>query len=294
MLDSKALTFLTVCEEMNFTRAAACLHITQPAVTQQIHSLEEYYGVPLFEFSGKKFELTLYGRLVYEELRGIRNNDIYIKERILEIKDRHASVNMGATLTVGEYMMSGHIAEFLKKYPDADISMQVANTHELLRMLDDGEIDFAVLEGNYPRNAYRHLLISEEKYAGICAFDSPLGKSTGYSLAELKSQHLILREKGSGTRDIFEDILEENDMSVGDFAGVTVIGNMRAIIELVRSGCGISFLYTDAVKDMIREKKIRQIHVKGFPVLHEISAVWKNDNLQDRYLRDMIYSLFRL
>ena len=292
MLDMKAITYIAVCEEMNFTRAAERLNITQPAVTQQIHALEEYYGVPLFEFTGKKFRLTQYGALIYEELKGMRNSDTFLKERISDLKNRRAVVNMGATLTVGEFMMTDHIASYLRRHADADVSMKVANTQDLLGMLDDGEIDLAVLEGNFRKSDYRHMLISEEEFAGICAPDSEVPRSE-CGLGDLVGSRLILREKGSGTRDIFEEQLEKYDMSVSDFTGVTTIGNMRAVIELVRSGCGITFLYVDAVKEMLKNKELRRIKVKGFPVKHEISAVWKKDILQDKYIKDVICDTFK-
>ena len=292
MLDAKAVTYMTVCEEMNFTRAAEKLNITQPAVTQQIHALEEYYGVPLFEFTGKRFRLTQYGTIIYEELKGMRNGDIYLKERISDLKNRHTVVNMGATLTVGEFMMAEHITSYLREHADADVSMKVANTQELLGMLDNGEIDFAVLEGNFRKSEYRHMLISEEEFAGICAPDSTVTRAE-CMLRDLTDNRLILREKGSGTRDIFEEQLEKNDMSVSDFTGITTIGNMRAVIELVRSGCGITFLYTDAVKELVRNKELRNIKVKGFPVKHEISAVWKKDMLQDKYIKEVIRDMFK-
>ncbi len=292
MLDMKAITYIAVCEEMNFTRAAERLNITQPAVTQQIHALEEYYGVPLFEFTGKKFRLTQYGALIYEELKGMRNSDTFLKERISDLKNRRAVVNMGATLTVGEFMMTDHIASYLRRHADADVSMKVANTQDLLEMLDNGEIDLAVLEGNFRKSDYRHMLISEEEFAGICAPDSEVPRRE-CGLGDLTGSRLILREKGSGTRDIFEEQLEKYDMSVSDFNGVTTIGNMRAVIELVRSGCGITFLYVDAVKELLKNKELRRIKVKGFPVRHEISAVWKKDILQDKYIRDVICDMFK-
>lgn len=292
MLDLKAETYLCVCNEMNFTRAAAALNITQPAVTQQIHALEEYYGVPLFEFEGKKFHLTRYGELIRDSLTSMRNNDKYLRERIGIMKSRHDFINMGATLTVGEYMMSDYLASYLTSHPSADISMSVANTSSLLARLDEGTIDFAVLEGNYSGPDYEHRLIFEANFIGICAADFSL-PGRRLKLSDLTDTRLILREPGSGTRDILEAALEADRLSVNEFANITTIGDMRAIIELVSKGCGITFLYERAVSPLIKAGRLKRLPVKGFPLRHEISAVWRRDNLQGKYIEKVIDELVK-
>lgn len=308
MLDQKAETFLCVCNEMNFTKAAAVLHITQPAVTQQIHALEEYYGVPLFSFSGKKFVLTVYGEMIRSSLSSMHSNGKYLCEHILAVKDRREIINMGATLTVSEYMMSDYLSSYLCAHPSADISMATANTGELLTRLDKGQIDFAVLEGNYSGSLYSHRCIINADFIGIISGDPKYAlpaqtaasqslsrkvrSDSMLSLSDLTDTRLLLREPGSGTRDIFENALSAAGLSVGDFSYVTAIGDMRAIIELVKSGCGITFLYERAVRDMLRDGCIRKLPVQGFPIKHEISAVWRKDNLQGKYIEGLIGELF--
>ena len=290
MLDLKTETYLCVCREMNFTRAAEALNITQPAVTQQIHALEEYYGVPLFEFEGKKFHMTEYGLMIRDSLISMQNNERYLRERLNVMKSRHELINMGATLTVGEYMMSDCLASYLASHPSADVSMQVANTSTLLSRLDDGTIDFAVLEGNYSRSEYKHRLVFNEDFIGICSADCSLaGRSL--CLSDLSDTRLILREPGSGTRDILEEALDSAGVSINDFSNVTTIGDMRAIIALVIKNCGITFLYERAVSPLLKAGQIKRLSINGFPIRHEISAVWRSDNLQGKYIEGLIDEL---
>ncbi len=133
MLDYRTLTFLTVCQEMNFTRAAKKLHISQPAVSQHMQYLEEYYGVKLFRFVGKSILLTDAGKLLKRSLTALHNNELYLKEQLAFLTDKKRTLHFGATLTVGEFMIARPLADFLKLHKDADVSVTVANTAQLLR-----------------------------------------------------------------------------------------------------------------------------------------------------------------
>ncbi|MEG0662858.1 MAG: LysR family transcriptional regulator, partial [Anaerovoracaceae bacterium] len=154
MLDIKVETFLTVCKVLNFTKAAKILNITQPAVSMHIKHLEEYYHAPLFQFEGKHFHLTKYGQLLYESLSSMRNNEKQLKDQLRIIKSRNNIINMGATLTVGEFMISRPIGRYLQENPDTEVTVTVSNTKELLAKLDLGQIDFAILEGDFPKSTY--------------------------------------------------------------------------------------------------------------------------------------------
>ena len=147
MLDHRVLTFLTVCDELNFTRAAQKLHISQPAVSQHIQYIEDYYQVQAFRFQGKRIFLTEAGILLRDSLTSLYNNEMYLKEQLMSITDLKYRVHFGATLTVGEFMIAEPLSHFLAAHPDSDLSVTVANTELLLQKLDAGEIDFAILEG---------------------------------------------------------------------------------------------------------------------------------------------------
>ena len=130
MLDNRTITFLTVCKEMNYTRAAEKLNISQPAVSQHIQYMEDYYGVRLFRFIGKKLILTDAGRLLQRSLTALHNNEIYLKEQLSFINDKKQTLRFGATLTVGDFMIARPLSDFLAKHKGADISVTVANTKD--------------------------------------------------------------------------------------------------------------------------------------------------------------------
>lgn len=290
MLDNRTLTFLTVCHEMNYTRAAEKLHITQPAVSQHIQYIEEYYGVKLFQFHGKQMQLTDEGKLLYLSLTNLHNNEIYLKEQLSAMTDKKKTLRFGATLTVGEFMIAKPLSNFLHKYPGAKISVMVANTKELLLKLDSGEIDFAILEGDFPKTLYAHKPYLIENFIPICSKLYPL-PDTAVTLSSLTKECLLLREEGSGTRSILEFALQSHDISFADFPNIITIGNMHAIKDMVIAGCGISFLYESAVRQELAEGSLYQIPLQDFSLRHEISIVWKKNTLFELSLLEIFDAL---
>ena len=289
MLDNRTITFLTVCKEMNYTRAAEKLNISQPAVSQHIQYMEDYYGVRLFRFIGKKLILTDAGRLLQRSLTALHNNEIYLKEQLSFINDKKQTLRFGATLTVGDFMIARPLSDFLAKHKGADISVTVANTKELLQKLDSGEIDFAILEGDYPKTLYNHQPYIIDNFIPICGKKYPFAAPA--RLSDLIGERLILRESGSGTRMILEHMLIENGISLEDFSNVITIGNMSAIKDMVIAGCGITFLYKSAVSRELSEGTIREIPI-SIGMQHEISVVWQKNRLFEQQVLEVINEAF--
>ena len=134
VLDFRVETFLAVCQTENFTRAAQLLHITQPAVSQHIHALEEQYGAKLFRYEGKQLFLTPAGRLLQQTAATMRHDARHLEEEIRQLSARR-EIHFGATLTIGEYLMPGVLCRLLEREPDLQLRMTAANTAELETVL---------------------------------------------------------------------------------------------------------------------------------------------------------------
>lgn len=160
MIDFRITTFITVCRCMNFTKAAEQLNITQPAVTQHIHYLEAYYGVKLFAFEGKKMHITKAGEVLYQAAVTMKHDETYLKESFNTINHGRERLIFGATLTIGEFVIAEHLKAFLDLHSDSEVRMIVGNTSELLHKLSIGEIDFAIVEGNFAKGEYDTLVYS--------------------------------------------------------------------------------------------------------------------------------------
>lgn len=293
MLDNRLQTFLTLCETRNYTKTAQKLNMTQPAVSQHIQYLENYYQVVLISEKGKNFSLTEEGIALQEYVRTLKANSERILPLLHRIKNHVKPLNFGATLTIGEYTVPAILNQIFKEDPETNISMVVENTLVLQEMLWDGKIDFALLEGHFDKNQFEYNLISNETFIGVCSPENKVA-SKANDLEELLEQNLILRESGSGTRDILEHALYNQNLGINDFKRKIEIGNMNAIKELCHQNTGITFMYKEAVKKEIEEGYLKEIPIRHFNISHPFNFVYlKNspDKAQIEYWFEKIIHL---
>lgn len=263
-------TFLALCDTMNYHQAAERLHITQPAVTQHIRYLEQHYGCKLFTYNGRRLIKTEQA-IVLERSAHAMN---YQEERLrmaLQAQTTH-TLSIGATKTIGEFVIGAQVARYLKQ-PGNQLSVVVDNTARILDCLDRGELDFALIEGYFSRSTYGSRLYREEIFVGLCARGHPLANRT-VPLEQLWSENLILREEGSGTREILETILREHNHTITDFARVTCISNFGLLERLIADDCGITFAYAAAAEG---NDRLAQFTVEGWEVSREFNYVFLRD-----------------
>lgn len=291
MLDFRHETFLTLCSCTSFTEAAALLHITQPAVSQHIKYLEEFYGCKLIDTANRKTRLTPQGELLKEFALTVFADSKHFKENISQVQTDTMKFSFGATLSIGEYVMPDILSRLLAQYPEMKFHMSVANTQVLLERLNHGELDFIVVEGLFDKSEYDSTLFSLEKFVPVC---SPHSKLTNreVSFKDLTQSRLILREQGSGTREIFENILQKNNYSLHAFEKIVEIGNMAAIKKMVSDDLGITFMFEVAGKKELESGELAVIKIPGFSELREFNFVLLKDSFfRERYMK--IYELLK-
>lgn len=282
MLDFRMDTLVMVCKYMNFTKAAEKLNITQPAVSQHIRYLEENYCIKIFQYEGKRMSLTKEGEILLNAITTIKHDDVFLREKLNELKKEQHRLIFGTTLTIGEFVIPGHLAAYLKKYPDTSVQMVVSNTYRLLEKINSGEIDFALIEGYFTKSEYDYLIYSREKYIGVCGPEFKF--SNKETIEDLLPERLIIREPGSGTREILERLLGEKNLVVNDFKNLVEVSNMNAIKALVESNCGITFLYEVAAREEIKAGRLKEIKLREFDVTHDFTFVWRKGSIfADRY-----------
>lgn len=279
MLDFRINTFLTVCQTMNFTKAAEELHITQPTVSQHIHYLEDYYKTSLFTYQNRQLALTGAGKILQERLLRMKNDETTIQKELHENNERIKTLSIGVTMTIGEYAISGALAGYLKANPDTNIHLHYGNTKQLLQLLDNGQISFALVEGYYPKEFYDHKKYITEDYIAVCASSHTFQCGTPHHLKDLLAERLLVREEGSGTRNILERNLSPKGLSISDFIHYTQVENMHTIIELLKKDCGISFLYKIAVKEELAKHTLKEIKLRDFSMKHDFDFIWTKGSI---------------
>lgn len=244
-MEQKLETFLVLCRTLHYGRAAEQLHLSQPAVSKHIQALESQYGVQLFSYTGRRLTKTRQGEILEQYAESLQYNE----ERLLEQlrKEPRRILRVGATKSIGDYVLLPYIQRFLSQSQNR-IELLVDNTAHLLELLKQGKLDFVVSEGIFDRQHYDWMLFRNEPYVGICSKNHPFAGKI-IPVSELFTERVILREKGSGTREILERALLAEGYDADAFAEQICISSFEIIKTLVSDGGGISFLYEAVVKN---------------------------------------------
>ena len=202
-MDSKLHTFLVLCQTMNYRLAAERLHLSQPAVTKQIQALEQLLQTKLFCYDGHTLHKT--EKCLLLEQYAISMQYQFEELQLAIAEKARTLLRIGATKTIGDYVLIDAIKDYLQD-PSHELSLVVNNTKHLLQMLDENQLDFAIIEGTFSKTKYDSYLLRMEPFVGICAKDHPFCEKH-IPVENLLKETIIVREEGSGTRRIFEERL---------------------------------------------------------------------------------------
>jgi len=272
IFDFKIKTFLTLCNTMNFTKAAQQLHITQPAVSQHIKLLQEQLDVQLFNYKGRQLTLTEAGMRLKTFTLSLQQ-DINRFSNNLQNSEEQPLLCFGATRTIGEFTLPPLLEKMIANKPQRKLSLYIDNTEILLEMLDTGKIDFAFIEGAFDKTSYSYRLFSHQNFIAIGSKEVQK-RYPKAKLEQLFEERLIIREKGSGTRKVLEQILNERGLTTESFSHIDEIGNPNVIKYLVEQDKGISFMYEEGAKEAIKEDKIVKLDIQGWQVIREFNFVY--------------------
>ena len=282
MLDYRTHTFLAVVRAGSFTRAAEELHVTQPAVSQHVRQLETHYGCTLFSKTGRGVEPTRAGQLLYQALDAERNDEDRLRAELDALrgeKDARPPLRLGCTRTIADYVAPRLLAQHLVRHPGEHVLMRTGNTAELVALIDAGEIDFALVEGYFDRKMFEGAPFSREPYLAVAA-----SGERPASITDLLGNRLVLREPGSGTREILERHLAARDLAVDDFAGVIELASIPTIKACVAAGAGVSFMYRVAVESELASGTLADATPPDFAIEHDFRLIWqRGSRYADRY-----------
>ena len=278
MLDYRIETFLTLYDQMNYRKTAEILNMTQPGVTQHIHYLENYYGVKLFEYNGRQLTRTRQAEFLKRHFDSVRAEETALREGF--VRTDEVRFRVGATKTIGEFVIVPAVRAFLAR-EDHSMELTVDNTENLLNMLSRGELDFAVIEGVFDKEKYPHHLYKKERFVGICGKDHPFAGRT-VRLEELFRENLILREKGSGTRMLLQQAVEDRGYSLESFRRCSSVSNFSVICELVAKNGAITFAYEPIAhcRDDLAIFMAEDMHIRG-----EFHFVYTNARITGEKIR---------
>ena len=266
--------FLTVCQEgFHVTRAAEALHMTQPAVSLAIRELEDYYGVRLFDRIGRRLQITEAG----VRLRESGSHIVAMFDRMekgLRNWDAFGVLRVGASLTIGSQLMPGYVRAFRESHPDTEVQVTVATSALLEQKLLDNALDFALMEGAVHVPSIVSEAYMEDHLAVVCPAGGRFRQGQVLTQAEFRSQPLLLREHGSGTRETFERAVGQAGFSVTP--AWEAMSN-RALLNAVASGLGLSVLSARIAAEEVARGRVVSVEVEGLDFRRQFHIIYHRD-----------------
>ena len=256
MLDPKLDTLLLVAEKRNFTRAAQALSLTQPAVSHHISQLEQELGVRLFVRGNGDLMLTPEGETVLLYVRRMKALEKKMAEELQEAGRRLTRLRIGITHTAESSIVAEVLARYTNENPGISITIVTDNINNLYDMLENFELDLAVVEGRSTRPELSALMLDTDYLVCVLANTHPLSHSSMITLDEIRQEKLILRLPNSETRVRFESALAAIGESIADFQVILEVDNVATIKDLIRKNLGISILARSACMDELRKGKL--------------------------------------
>jgi DNA-binding transcriptional LysR family regulator len=264
-MDMKQLdTFCKVAELESFSRAGEAIYLTQPTVSGHIAALEQSVGLKLFDRLGRRVALTNGGKIFYRyakeilKLRDEARNAIYEYSHV--IKGR---ITIGGSTIPGEYFLPRVMGGFQKEAPGITISLLIADSQEIVALLLAGGIELGVVGMRFDEKLLDATPLFHDRVIIIASPEHPLASQGKASWEELRRAPLLIREKGSGTRQTFEVYVQGAGYRLDDFNIIGEMGSSTAVKEGVKGGIGLGIISDLAVQEDIDTGRIKEVLVQG-------------------------------
>lgn len=268
--------FQAVCQKQSFTRAAAALYMTQPAVSHVIADLERETGCPLFDRLNHKIYLTPAGEAFLRKTT-----------RLLELYDdltatlpalaRATPLRLGSSITIANIWLPALLSAWKRRCPDTPVSVRIDSAQRIEQALLSNEVDLALIEGPLHHKQLACTTYLSYEIAVVAAPGHPLAQKPLLSLSDFLSADLLLREKGSALRDTLDSALLLQGLCAEP---VWVSVNSQALVEGVKAGLGVSVLPPQLIRQELAAGELVRLTVEGLRLLSPVSAAYHPSKFQ--------------
>lgn len=277
MIDYRLMSLLKIVETGSFTKASYKLGLSQPAVSQHIRQLEEYWNVKIFDHSRNRFTLTPEGELIVRYAQRVAALSNTLRQALKNEKDRIRSLTIGITHTAESSAIIEAIAAYTNGLEKLNLKILTNTTDNLYAMLRSYELDFAFVEGKTADPAFRYIMLDTDCLVLAVPPTHKLARLNTISIEQLKKERLILRLPSSNTRSLFTASLESRGLSLDQFNVVMEIDSIAGIKDLIRRGFGVSVLARSACLDELRKGKLSVLSIEDLSMVREINVVCPKD-----------------
>jgi DNA-binding transcriptional LysR family regulator len=271
---SQLKTFVTVVEAGSFSDAARALGISQPAVTMQVQSLESDVGATLLDRRYRRVDLTEAGRLLLPHARRVLAQIEAAKEEIVALSGAVTGrLVIAASTTPGVYVIPRLLGAFLSTYPEVGLGILVHDTAEVVALVESGEAHIGVTGGTLRGARVAYQECGADELVLICPPEHALAKKHKVELADLADETWIMRESGSGTRQVAERVLTEHGLDSQELRVAVELGTGEAIVSAVEGGLGVSIVSRMVAGKALELGTVSQVHAVGLPAARPFYVV---------------------
>lgn len=276
MLDFRIRTFLCVCHHMNYTRAAAALHISQPAVSQHIRHLEQEYQVKLFVYAGKHLQLTPAGQLLLRVATMACHDDQLLKATFQGQQMSPQVLSIGSMPDAAHLGFSERLAGYLRSHADVNARWKVGGPSALYQELAAGQLDVVIMDHPWTEQEYESQYLTEATVVPVCSCAAAIPASL--TLEELQHHTLIIQPENTAVYHVLKRQLGSRHMNVWDFPRRHEVPAPQVAKNLAVLGCGIAFLYERTIQPELAQGLLRLVQIQDITLRHPFYCIWRKRN----------------
>ena len=270
--------FAKVAELGSFSRAAEALFLTQPTVSEHVRALEEELGLSLLDRMGRGATPTPAGQLLLGYARRSLALSREDRQTIEQFQGRMSGqLTVGGSTIPGEYILPALIGQFKAKFPDISISLLIGSSRQINEWVDEGRVEIGVAGARPTSRTLQARELMPDELVIVVPADHAWASTKSVTLASMKTQPLILRERGSGSREAVERALAEVGGDLAAFRVVGEMGSTQAVKQAVRAGVGIALISRRAVEDECRARLLHCVKVTDLKITRSFYLVTNRD-----------------
>jgi DNA-binding transcriptional LysR family regulator len=282
MADRRLQVFHAVAKHLSFTKAAETLFMTQPAVTFQVKQLEEQLNTRLFDRAQGRISLTPAGQLAFEYAERILALSAELDTRLREMGGQTAGpLFIGASMTIGEYVLPQLIGEFKARFPAVVPTLFVGNSEAVQERVAERTLDLGFIEGDSHLSSLQNEVCCEDELQVVCAPSHPLAREAGALPTSLTQYPYVSREAGSGTRAVVDRYLQQVGVSPESMNRVVELGSPEAIKGLVATGLGFAIMSRVIAAKELQLGQLVQVPLSP-PLLRNFSVVYPKERFHSK------------
>ncbi|WP_455593421.1 LysR substrate-binding domain-containing protein [Bacteroides sp.] len=270
MSDFRLKVFQSVAKNLSFTKASQELFVSQPAITKHIQELETCYQARLFDRQGNKISLTEAGKLLLEHSERILDDYKRLEyEMHLLHNECIGELKLGASTTIAQYVLPPLLANFIGKFPQVNLSLFNGNSREVEAALQEHRIDLGLVEGIVRLPNLKYTTFLQDELVAVVHANSKLALPDEISPEDLPGIPLALRERGSGTLDVFERALSRHNIKLSSLNVLMYLGSTESIKRFLEYTDCIGIISIRSISRELLAGSFRVIEIKGMPMLRE-------------------------